>query len=606
MTDANVSIKRFHRMPFGAQVQDDGAVRFRIWAPSALNVKLSLETPHGSPLQPMQQAEDGFFELITNRVRPGDLYRYIIDDRLRVPDPASRRNPYDVDGPSQVIDPGQFMWTDLEWKGRPWQEAAIYELHTGAFSPEGTFKGVRRQLDYLAQLGVSAIELMPVADFPGLRNWGYDGVLPFAPDSTYGHPGDLKNLVQSCHETGLMIILDVVYNHFGPEGNYLYSYAREFFTDRYHTPWGNAINFEGAGSRTVRDFFIHNALYWLEEFHFDGLRLDAVHEIIDHSQPGIMEELAESIRNGPGRERHCHLILENVNNDAGLLARNDSGISVRYDAQWNDDWHHSMHVALTGEHDGYYADYADKPIWYLGRCLTQGFAYQGEISKFHGGTGRGEPSAKLPLTSFVSFLQNHDQIGNRAFGERISGLTEARAREAAIAILLLSPSPPMLFMGEEVASQKPFLFFCDFGGDLAKAVTTGRRSEFARFRQFATPESQARIPDPVDPATFQKSKLDWEEINSECLNLYQRLLEIRKERVMPFLSQLPVKASFQIIGDRGLVVTWILTQGATLHLTANLGVDDIENISFPPGEVLYSTNSDSKNLKGWSVVWTLE
>ncbi|PYX83975.1 MAG: malto-oligosyltrehalose trehalohydrolase, partial [Acidobacteria bacterium] len=396
-------------------------------------------------------------------------------------------------------------WQDTKWLGRRWEEAVIYELHVGTFTPEGTFAAVEKRLPYLAELGVTAVELMPVADFPGSRNWGYDGVLPFAPDSRYGRPQDLKHLVQSAHRLGLMIFLDVVYNHFGPEGNYLHAYAPQFFTKRHHTPWGDAINFDGPDNRAVRDFFIENALYWLNEFNFDGLRLDAVHAIVDDSKPDILTELAGRARAQAGPGRHVHLVLENDDNAARYLRRGDR--PNYYDAQWNDDIHHSLHMIITGETDGYYADYAEAPVRHVGRCLTQGFDYQGELSKFRGGQKRGEPSRDLPLSAFVSFLQNHDQIGNRAFGQRLGSITDPRALRAAITVLLLAPSPPLLFMGEEFHAHTPFLFFCDFGGELAQAVTDGRRNEFARFARFSDPATRAQIPDPIAQETFERSKL---------------------------------------------------------------------------------------------------
>src|SRR3954471_7540785 len=471
----------------------------------------------------------------------GSLYRFQIDDKAEVPDPASRFQPQDVQGPSEVVDPTAFQWRDENWRGRPWEEAVFYELHVGTFSPEGTFRGVEQKLDYLRDLGVTAVELMPLADFSGARNWGYDGVLPFAPDSSYGRPEDLKQLVQAAHARGLMMFLDVVYNHFGPEGNYLHLYAPQFFTNRHHTPWGDAINFDGRESRPVRDFFIHNALYWLEEYHFDGLRLDAVHSIVDSSNPNILTELAQAVRERFGAERFVHLVVENVNNTARYLSR-DQGGSVRlYDAQWNDDIHHCVHVLLTGETDGYYSDYAPDPMRHVCRCLSEGFAYQGDYSEFHG-EKRGEPSSHLPPSAFISFLQNHDQIGNRAFGERISQLADPHALRAAMEILLLAPPPPLLFMGEEFAAPSPFLFFCDFHGDLAAAVTNGRRSEFARFAQFNSPEVRESIPDPNAESTYLQSKLNWstlrDKVHADWLNLYRELLAIRKSKIVPHLGGL--------------------------------------------------------------------
>ena len=406
-------MKRIHRMPFGAQPAGGTLTRFRLWAPAAHAVELLIGT--GALRLPMTAAPDGWRELVVD-APPGTCYRYRINGKLEVPDPASRFNPEDAHGPSEVVDPGAFEWEDGDWRGRPWEDAVIYELHVGTFSPAGSFAGVAAQLDYLSQLGVTAIELMPVADFPGARNWGYDGVLPFAPDSSYGRPEDLKRLVAAAHARGLMVLLDVVYNHFGPEANYLHAYASSFFSNRHQTPWGAAINFDAEGSRTVRDFFVHNALYWLEEYHLDGLRLDAVHAIIDDSMPDIVTEIARAVREGPGRERQVHIVLENDRNQSRYLPRDAACKALQASAQWNDDIHHAFHILTTGERDGYYEDYAAQPLWYLGRSLAQGFGYQGERSPHRENAPRGEPSAHLPPAAFVSFLQTHDQVGNRALG----------------------------------------------------------------------------------------------------------------------------------------------------------------------------------------------
>ncbi len=442
-------MKRRHNMPFGAEYRSDRNVRFRLWAPAAKAVEVCFKDDRNSKRLPLLQKDDGWFELITDQAAPGTLYHFRVDGTRDVPDPASRFQPRDVHGPSEVIDPEAFDWQDGSWRGRPWNEAVIYELHVGAFTPAGTFAGVGEQLDHLVDLGITAVELMPVADFPGKRNWGYDGVLPFAPDSAYGRPEDLKYLVQSAHERGLMVLLDVVYNHFGPEGNYLKAYAPQFFTDRHCTPWGGGINFDGAESRAVRDFFIDNALYWLTEYHFDGLRLDAVHTIIDDSAPHILVELADTVRAALGPDRHVHLILENERNQARRLQRTERCQPETYTAQWDDDIHHTLHVLTTGERDGYYSDYAERPLDQLGRCLVSGFAYQGEPSPSRNGELRGEPTNGVPPGAFISFLQNHDQIGNRAFGERITKLADPSAIRAGLAVLLLAPLPPMLFMGEE-------------------------------------------------------------------------------------------------------------------------------------------------------------
>ncbi len=598
---------RGHAMPFGAELRADGTARFRLWAPSAESVELVLAHDGAIQRLPMPRIEDGWCE----RVEPaaaGARYRFRIDGDLEVPDPASRCNPDDVHGASELVDPAAHAWGDAGWAGRPWRDAVIYELHVGTFSPEGTFAGVERRLDYLRELGVTAIELMPVADFPGRRNWGYDGVLPFAPDAAYGRPEDLKRLIDAAHARNLMVFMDVVYNHFGPEGNYLHAYARPFFTERHPTPWGAGINFDGAHARTVREFFIHNALYWLEEYHADGLRLDAVHAIADDSAPDILEELAAAVRAGPGRDRHVHLVLENDRNQARYLG------AGRYDAQWNDDIHHAFHILLTGEEDGYYADYAARPAWYLGRCLAEGFAYQGEVSEYRERRARGEASAHLPPTAFVSFVQTHDQVGNRAFGERISALTDEHRLRAAVAAWLLAPAIPLLFMGEEFAAASPFLFFCDFGPDLARAVTEGRRREFARFERFSNPDAQARIPDPNAPATFAASRLDWASLerdpHARFLALYRELLAIRRAEIVPRLAGSRAGA-FEMLGERALRVAWTLGDVSRLALHVNLG-DTAAAAAAPGGRRLYALPVgagealDAGRLTPWSAVWHLE
>ncbi|HJW26968.1 MAG TPA: malto-oligosyltrehalose trehalohydrolase [Rhodocyclaceae bacterium] len=605
-------MRRRHAMPFGAEPAAGGGVRFRLWAPSVGAVTLAVDGRR----VPMEAQLEGWFAARVERARAGSLYSFVTDGGPPLPDPASRFNPEDVHGPSEVVDPTAFDWRDDNWRGRPWEEAVIYELHVGAFTPAGTFAGVAERLGYLSDLGVTAIELMPVADFSGARNWGYDGVLPFAPDSRYGRPEDLKELVQRAHGLGLMVLLDVVYNHFGPDGNYLSSYAAPFFTERHATPWGPAIDFEGPASRTVRDFYIHNALYWLEEYHLDGLRFDAIHAISDASVPDIVEEIADRVRGpgGPAAERHIHLILENERNQAHYLERDGNGRPVRATAQWNDDIHHAFHVLLTGERDGYYADYAEAPVAQLGRCLAQGFAFQGDVSACNDGEPRGEPSAHLPPGAFVNFLQNHDQIGNRAFGERLCHLAGPEPLAAATAVLLLAPSPPLLFMGEEFGAAQPFLFFCDFAGHLAAAVTAGRRAEFAAFSRFADPEVRAHIPDPNAEATFAASVLDWECLarppHDRWLALYRELLALRRERIVPRLAGMAGgQGSFQPVGTSALAVSWHLGDGSRLALLANLGPRAALNLPVPAGEVLYRsghlTDADIQTggLAPWSVAW---
>ncbi len=608
-------MRRGHLMPFGAQLLDNGSVRFRLWAPAANRVDLCLRKGKTDHREQMTRQGGGWFEQVSNHASTGSRYRLSIDNELQVPDPASRFNPEDVHGYSEVIDPCSFEWDDESWCGRPWYEAVIYELHVGAFSETGDFAGVAARLPHLVELGVTAIELMPVADFPGSRNWGYDGVLPFAPDSSYGRPEDLKSLVQEAHRHGLMVLLDVVYNHFGPEGNYLHAYAPDFFTDRHHTPWGQAINFDGDKARTVRDFFIHNALYWLEEYHLDGLRLDAVHAIMDDSEPNILIELAETVRQGPGQQRHIHLVLENDHNIARYLARDEALQSLHYRAQWNDDIHHAFHLLLTGEDDGYYIDYRDRPLWYLGRCLTEGFAYQGESSDYRKGEQRGEPSTHLPPEAFISLLQNHDQIGNRAFGERLTLLSDPTALRMAIDILLLAPSPPLLFMGEEWHCLKPFYFFCDFEPGLAEAVTAGRRREFARFERFSDPAVRDSIPDPAARDTFEASRLDWQKLDDPghqaWLQHYQQLLALRRTEIVPrMIAMRGGMANFTLLGTSGLQAEWLLGDGSKLRLLANTGAVPLAlTESQQAGRRIYSSPAISAAvtctdaLPLWSVLW---
>jgi maltooligosyltrehalose trehalohydrolase len=605
-------------MPFGAEVQGDGRVRFRLWAPAATRVDLCLEDGDGAVVLPLLHEPDGWLGLTTDRAGPGSRYRYRIDGGLCAPDPASRFQPEDVLGPSQVVDPLGWHWDDADWRGRPWEEAVIYELHVGAFSPKGDFAGVGERLDYLADLGITAIELMPISDFHGARNWGYDGVLPFAPDSSYGSPEDLKRLVQEAHARGLMVFLDVVYNHFGPEGNFLHLYAPQFFSDRHHTPWGAAINYDAPGSEWVRRFVIHNALYWLEEYHLDGLRLDAVDTIRDDSSPDVLEELAVAVRRGPGRDRHVHLILENDNNAPGYLLRHPNGRPRQYDAQWNDDIHHALHVLLTGETGGCYADFADHPVQYIGRCLAEGFGYQGEPSAYRGGFGRGDSSRLLPSTAFVSFLQNHDQAGNRPFGERIDRLSDPRQLRVAMTLVLLSPSPPLLFMGEEFAASQPFLFFCDFGPDLAAAVAEGRRRGFARFKEFADLVERETPPDPNDPETFARSKLHWESLteaaHADWLGYCRNLLALRRNQIVPRLAGMREGAAeCRQLGEGGLRVEWRLGDESILTLLANLSDSPvtISPAELPAGEPIFTCPPGSilspgdRALSSWSVVWHL-
>jgi len=559
-------------MPFGAET-DAAGTRFRLWAPDAASVALVLEGPGPYREVPMARDADGWREARVADAGPGTLYRYRIEARRLVPDPASRFQPADVHGPSEVIDARAYAWTHADWRGRPWEETVLYELHVGSFTREGTFAAAARCLARLAEIGVTAIELMPVADFAGRRNWGYDGVFPFAPDSAYGRPEDLKTLVDTAHGLGLMVFLDVVYNHFGPEGNYLGLYARRFFDATRSTPWGGAIAFDAAGNRPVRDFFIENALFWIEEYRVDGLRLDAVEAIADRSRPDILEELAAAVRRRIDGTRWVHLVLENDRNQARYLARDAGGRPRHFVAQWDDDIHHALHATLTGETHGYYADFADDAPAHLVRALAEGFAYQGERSVHRGGVPRGEPSRRLPPTAFVAYLQNHDQIGNRALGERIGFLAPDDAIRAATALVLLAPSIPLLFMGQEWGSTHPFLFFCDLGDDLKEAVREGRLRAFARFAGFRDADARRLIPDPTAADTFARCVLDVPPAEDPAaagwIAFHRRLLAVRRREITPHL--VGARAGRVLWRDGcAFVVTWPLANDTRLTILANL------------------------------------
>jgi malto-oligosyltrehalose trehalohydrolase len=581
-----VSARFAHRLPFGAEFAD-GRTRFRIWAPGV--TKLSVELEDAS--LPMGRDGDGWFELEVDRVGPGSAYRYRLPDGALCPDPASRAQAADVDGASLVVDPCAYEWRAADWRGRPWEETALYELHCGAFG-DGGFDGVRRRLDHFVALGVTAVELMPIADFPGRRGWGYDGVLLFAPEASYGGPDQLKALIDEAHQRGLMMFLDVVYNHFGPEGNWLPRLAPGFFTERLHTPWGSAIDF---GRPEVREFYVQNALYWLQEYRFDGLRFDAVHAICDDRESDILTEIARRVREACAG-RHVHLVLENEANEARRLAPREL-----YDGQWNDDFHHVAHVLLTGESDGYYVDYADRPVARFARALAEGFVYQGDASPLRDGAPRGEPSSGSPPASFVNFLQNHDQVGNRAFGERLTELASPEALRALVAIQLLAPGAPLIFMGEEWGAREPFLYFADFTGELAKAVREGRRREFSRFARFAD-----EIPDPTAPETFEGSRLEPRAPSP----LYVELLRIRHAAIAPRLAG-AASGLVRSVDGRAFSVARTLGDGARLTLCANLG--DEPGAATPPnaGQTLFETSEGVAEaaLRGepppWSAAWFL-
>jgi maltooligosyltrehalose trehalohydrolase len=544
--------------------------RFRLWAPDAGEVGLEIE---GRPSQPMQATGEGWFEAEAP-VGAGTRYRFRVNPDLAVPDPASRLQAGDVHDASVVVDPAAFAWRNADWRGRPWHETVLYEVHAGAM---GGFAGVEAALPRLKELGVTAIELMPVNDFPGRWNWGYDGVLPYAPDAALGTPDELRSLVDAAHGLGLMVFLDVVYNHFGPDGAYLHVYAKRFFDEGIHTPWGAAIDFK---QPPVRAFFEENALHWLRDYRIDGLRFDAVHAI---SEADWLDVLAARIRRELP-DRHIHLVLENERNAARHL-RPKGG----FDAQWNDDGHNILHPLLTGEREGYYEDFCDDGAEKLAKVLGEGFLFQGQLSG-HLGAPRGEPTAGLPPTAFVLFLQNHDQVGNRAFGERLPALADPRALQAATALLLLCPQIPMLFMGEEWGATAPFLFFTDHNAELAPLVTQGRRKEFAKFAAFQDPAKRETIPDPNAEGTFRSSIPDPGEAtrppHDAVLALHRRLLALRRERIMPHLPGAAALGA-HAVGEGAVLARWRLGDGSTLTIACNLGAEAARAAA--QGEVLFES-----------------
>jgi malto-oligosyltrehalose trehalohydrolase len=576
-------------------------ILFRLWAPK--QEKVSLRVDDRDPI-PMAKGLDGWFSADVEGASAGSLYKFIMPDGLEVPDPASRFQPDGPHGASQVIDPGRYAWAEESWTGRPWEESVVYELHVGTFTPEGTFRALIDRLQHLQSLGITAIQLMPVNDFPGGRGWGYDGVLPYAPKETYGRPEDLKALVDAAHAHGISVFLDVIYNHFGPDGNYLPVYA-PLFTEKHKSPWGSGINYDGEGSDMVREFVIMNALYWLEEFRVDGLRFDAVHAIIDDSREHLLREMARRIRETlTGRE--IHLIVENEDNTSSLLARDTRGRPPLYTAQWNDDIHHVLHVAATGEDFGYYADFADDSAR-IGRGLAEGFVYQGEHMPYRG-SERGEPSAALPPTAFISFIQNHDQIGNRAFGDRLSTSTPPEAIRAVAAVYLLAPQVPMLFMGEEWAAKQPFPYFCDFHEELNAIVRKGRREELSRLPGFGEGDDASDAPDPTKLETFRSAKLDWNDPlvgeGAEQLAFYRGLLDLRRREIIPRLSGAS-SGSYRTQG-RLIAVNWPMGDGRTLVLQANLGAERQRTAEPMIGKVIWQQGQWSDDgVDPWSVRWSI-
>ncbi|WP_316231020.1 malto-oligosyltrehalose trehalohydrolase [Bradyrhizobium sp. SZCCHNR1051] len=570
---------------------------FRLWAPAAKRVDLVLDGKHE-----MQRLDGGWYALEVAGVGAGTQYKFRIDDELDVPDPGSDFQPEDVSGPSEVIDHRAYTWRSENWRGRPWQDAVFLESHVGTFTSEGTYRAMIDKLDHLVETGITALELMPLADFAGRRNWGYDGVLLYAPDSVYGRPDDLRALIDEAHLRGVMVFLDVVYNHFGPEGNYIGLYAPTFFTDA-HTPWGSAIDYRRA---EVCAFAIENALHWLTNYRFDGLRFDAVNHILSNEgEIPMLHDLSAAVgKLVEATGRHIHLVLENGDNRASMLDSAEEPPRGKFRAQWNDDYHHAWHVMLTGESGGYYGDYQQAPRRDLARALASGFVYQGEPAAFWGGDPRGEPSGHLAPGAFVNFLQNHDQIGNRVFGDRLEALAPPQGIAAALAVTLLAPTVPMLFMGEEWGSKQPFPFFCDFQGDLAHAVRKGRRKEY----EWAYAKHGDEVPDPLDIETFKSAIIDWDFRNlspgRERLALVRALLAVRHKEVAPRLPGAKF-GDADVTDDGRLTAHWEMGDGRRLTLLAN--VSDKELAASPngvPGTPIWG-GTPGDRLPPWSVFWSI-
>jgi len=577
-------------MRMGANHLPDGRWEFLLWAPNARSVSLHLLRGGGELLE-MTSLTRGYFRRSVENLEPGTRYFFQLDGTRDLSDPASRFQPEGVHGPSEVVDLDHFHWTDQGWQGTTLERSIFYELHVGTYTAEGTFDALIPHIPELVELGVTTVELMPVAQFPGARNWGYDGVYLFAPQNSYGRPESLQRFVNAAHEHGLSVALDVVYNHLGPEGNYLNAYG-PYFTDRYRTPWGQAVNFDGAGSDEVRRFFIENALYWLEDYHFDALRLDAVHGIFDFSARHFLAELQRSVEDLSKRlGRMIRCIAESDLNDSRLLHSQEQG-GYNLDAQWSDDFHHSVHRLLTGEDRGYYADY--EGIAPLATTLRDGWYYKGQYSHFrqrhHGNSPQGIAASKVVVCN-----QNHDQVGNRAAGERLSGLVNFEALKLAAGIALLSPFVPLLFMGEEYGETAPFQYFTSHGDpELVEAVRRGRREEFAAFGW----EQEKDVPDPQEEQTFSRSRMDHslkkKEPHRTLLRFYQNLIRIRRE----YELGAPALRSVREIGDSALLVLQKSKQSQLLMMF-NFGESPIP-LNLPDTRGTWTTviNSADKSWNG--------
>jgi maltooligosyltrehalose trehalohydrolase len=567
-----------------------GQAHFRVWAPNATHVDVVLD--HDTEI-PLAAEPNGYFSG-TMAAQAGMCYRYRLDRRDRYPDPASRFQPEGPHGPSRLVDPNTFSWTDANWTGVPREGQVLYEMHIGTFTPEGTWRSAAEPLEELAALGVTVLEIMPVADFPGRFGWGYDGVNWFAPTRLYGEPDDFRAFVDRAHAVGLGVILDVVYNHFGPDGNYLRSFSNEYFTDKYKNEWGEPLNFDGPGSAPVREFAIANAGYWIDEYHLDGLRLDATQQIFDDSEDHIVRAIGRRVRE-MGRERATYVVAENEPQRAELVrSENDGGFGL--DALWNDDFHHSAAVALTGKNPAYYSDYKGEPQE-LVSALKWGFLFQGQRYAWQK-KPRGEPCFDLAPSNFVTFLQNHDQIANSGTGLPMGALTSPGRLRAMTGLWLLGPGTPMLFQGQEFGSTRPFYYFADHKPDLAKLVAKGRAEFLSQFQDLALPETQAHLRDPAELETFAQSVLDWSERerNSAAVALHRDLLSLRRGDAV-FSRPRPHGVDGAVLGAKAFVLRYFGADRDDRLVIVNLGRD--LTLASAPEPLLAPPRG-----KRWSLLWS--
>ncbi len=581
------------RLPIGAEVLPEGGIHFRVWAPRRRRVQVVFES--GKPLE-LEPEPDGYFSGLAPAADAGALYFFRLDGRDKLfPDPASRFQPQGPHGPSEVIDPAQYRWSDAGWRGVPLEGQVIYEIHIGTFTPEGTYESAARELPELAAAGITLVEVMPVAEFPGRFGWGYDGVDLYAPARIYGRPDDLRRFVDRAHAEGLGVILDVVYNHIGPDGNYLKEFSEDYFTDRYENDWGEAINYDGRNSGPVREFFSANAGYWIDEFHLDGLRLDATHAIFDCSPEHILTKIGKEARRA-ARGRQILVIAENEAQQSILVHPLEKG-GYGLDAVWNDDFHHSAMVAMTGRNEAYYTDYLGKPQEFIS-AIKYGYLFQGQRHKWQK-KRRGTPCLRVNPARFVTFIQNHDQVANSARGLRCHMLTDPGRYRAMTALMLLAPGTPLLFQGQEFAASAPFLFFADHNPELKPKVRAGRAKFLSQFRSLSDPEMSKTLPDPGDPQTFERCKLDLSEREKhrEAYSLHRDLLKLRRED--PVLrQQRPGTVDGAVLGPEAFLLRCFGEEEDRL-LLVNFGVDLRLN---PAPEPLLAPPEGMR----WEILWSSE